>query len=159
MSAELSPARLAEIRERAGKQAAAYDKMLELGGGVGMLGVRCPEMFEDGMAWDRSTENDHADTALALLDHIDTLAATIERVRALHKPVMPVFNWQEGLRFEEPCEHCHGKAGVHACGCWADEDAEFECLECAQPKGGGSRRVMPWPCPTIKALEGADRES
>ena len=48
----------------------------------------------------------------------------------------------------EPCPECHGKAGVHSCGCWADEDMTYECAECAMPEGGGSRRVIPWPCPT-----------
>lgn len=91
--------------------------------------------------------------------------AELERLRAgikaLHRPVHFVFSWSTGLRVEEPCPECHGKAGVHPCGCWADEDTQYECLECAQPKGGGSRRVSPWPCPTVALLnptEGARDE-
>lgn len=87
------------------------------------------------------------------------LRAKIERVRVLHRPVHPVFNWNSGLRFEEPCPDCSGKAGVHPCGCWSDDDIKFECLECAQPKGGGSRRVMPWPCPTARALDADPEQS
>ena len=107
--------------------------------------------------------------ALAAVERLtserDAARAEAERLRAgikaLHRPVLPVFSWNGGLRFEEPCPECHGKAGVHPCGCWADEDTQYECLECAQPKGGGSRRVSPWPCPTVALLnptEGARDE-
>ena len=82
--------------------------------------------------------------------------AEVERLRAgieaLHRPVLFVFSWNGGLRFENPCPECHGKAGVHPCGCWATEDAEFECLECASTKRGGARRVSPWPCATAALL-------
>lgn len=88
---------------------------------------------------------------------VAALLAEVERLRAgievLHRPVHPVFSWKTGLRFEEPCPECHGKAGVHSCGCWADEDTTYECAECAMPKGGGSRRVIPWPCPTAALLD------
>lgn len=97
--------------------------------------------------------------SLDLLDHIDHLTAEVDRLRgieagieALHRPVLAVFSWKTGLRFEEPCPECHGKAGVHSCGCWADEGTTYECAECAIPKGGGSRRVIPWPCPTAALL-------
>ncbi|WP_440708795.1 hypothetical protein [Herbiconiux sp. YIM B11900] len=45
---------------------AAYAQMLVYDEGVGGLGVRHPEMFADMLAWDGSTENDHADTVLWL---------------------------------------------------------------------------------------------
>lgn len=80
------------------------------------------------------------------------LPAAVEalaRVRELHQPVHPVFNWRTGLRLEEPCETCHGKAGVHECGCWADEDTEYECRECTVP---GAKHVL-WPCETYQATE------
>ncbi len=71
------PLDLDAIRARAERQAAAYARMLELNGGCGLLGVRHPEMFEDMHAWGDSTENDHADTVLALI-------AEVERLRAAH---------------------------------------------------------------------------
>ena len=97
-----------------------------------------------------------ASNALGLLRERDAARAEVERLRAgieaLHRPVHPVFSWKTGLRFEEPCPECHGKAGVHSCGCWADEDTTYECAECAMPKDEGSRRVIPWPCPTVTAI-------
>lgn len=94
-----------------------------------------------------------------LLDEVDRLRAIEAGVEALHRPVHPVFSWKTGLRFEEPCPECHGKAGVHSCGCWADEDTTYECAECAMPKGGGSRRVIPWPCPTAALLDPTEGET
>lgn len=95
----------------------------------------------------------------ALLAEVERLRAIEAGIEALHRPVHPVFSWEIGLRFEEPCPDCHGRAGVHPCGCWADEDTQYECLECAQPKGGGSRRVAPWPCPTAALLDPTEGES
>ena len=111
------------------------------------------------------------DDADDLLIHVDHLTAEVEKwkvrqvdaarevwrlrdgIESLHRPVHPVFSWKTGLRYEEPCPDCHGKAGVHPCGCWADEDTQYECLECIEPKDGyPSRRVVPWPCPTAALL-------
>lgn len=78
--------------------------------------------------------------------------AMVERIRRLHRPGHPVFNWARGLRYDEPCKTCQGKAGVHECGCWADEDVEFFCVECDRPTEGGARRGVRWPCPTVAAL-------
>jgi hypothetical protein len=61
-------------------QAAAYSKMLELDGGVGLLGVRHPDMFEDMMAWGGSSENEHADTTLALIARIREAEAENRRL-------------------------------------------------------------------------------
>ena len=98
------------------------------------------------------------DQAEGLLAEVDRLRAIESGIEALHRPVHPVFSWKTGLRFEEPCPECHGKAGVHPCGCWADEDTTYECAECAMPKGGGSRRVIPWPCPTAALLDSTEGE-
>ena len=100
----------------------------------------------------------HVDTA-GLLAEVDRLRAIMASVEALHRPVHFVFSWKTGLRFEEPCPECHGKAGVHSCGCWADEDMTYECAECAMPEGGGSRRVIPWPCPTAALLDSTEGET
>jgi len=83
------------------------------------------------------------------------LLSAVENVLALHRPVHPVFNWQTGLHFEEPCPTCHGKAGVHECGCWGDTDIQFECFECIRPTDEKSRRYVPYPCPTVQAINDA----
>lgn len=48
-------------------QAAGHARMLEIGEGVGGLGVRNRAMFEDMLAWQDSSGNDHADTVLRLV--------------------------------------------------------------------------------------------
>lgn len=72
------------LREAAAKQAVAYARMLELGGGVGLLGQ---QMFEDMLAWDELTSDHHADTVLALFAELDGLRAQIEEaLRLRNKP-------------------------------------------------------------------------
>lgn len=79
----------------------------------------------------------------------DALAAKVELVRALHYAAD-----NDGAR-TPICETCHGKAGVHECGCWAERDREPVCGHCMDGWHGAS---VPWPCPTIRALDGeADR--
>ena len=96
---------------------------------------------------------------LALVDEVDRLRAAIQTGLALHRPVHAVFSWRGGLRYEEPCGHCHGRAGIHECGCWADEDIEIVCRECDQPTGSairhGARTFTPYPCATARALSTA----
>lgn len=77
----------------------------------------------------------------------DALAARLAAVEALHRPAHAIFNWQSGMRYEDPCPDCNGKAGVHPCGCWSDTDTEYVCRECHQPGSGNT-----WPCPTTRAL-------
>lgn len=88
-------------------------------------------------------------------NRLGELQAQIQRVRGLHKRAHAIFNWNTGIHYEEPCDSCDGKAGVHDCGCWADTDVEFVCAECHR-LGSGSRGVYDYtyPCPTIKALGG-----
>lgn len=64
------------IEKRASAQAAAYERMLELDGGIGLLAVHHPEMGDAMREWMDATENEHADTVLALL-------AEVRRLRAL----------------------------------------------------------------------------
>lgn len=66
---------LAEQKRLAEAQQAACARMIELNGGVGMLGVRHPEMFEDMMAWQEATENEHADTVLPLIAALEAVMA------------------------------------------------------------------------------------
>lgn len=70
-------------------------------------------------------------------------------LRELHKPMHAVFNWSTGLRLEEPCPDCNGKAGVHPCGCWAEEDMEYSCPTCRSQPGG---HLADWPCDTAKLI-------
>ena len=78
----------------------------------------------------------------------DALAAKVERVRALH------YAADNDAARTPICETCHGKAGVHECGCWADRDREPVCGHCREGHKGMS---VAWPCPTLRALGEADR--
>ena len=69
----------------------------------------------------------------------------IERVRALH------YAADNDIRLTPRCSNCLGKAGVHECGCWADEDRQPVCGHCRKGRKGAS---VDWPCPTIVALGG-----
>lgn len=62
---------LEELRKAAEAQAAAYDRMLEIGRGVGGLGDRHPEMVAAMIAWDARSTNGHADTVLSLIGLIE----------------------------------------------------------------------------------------
>lgn len=76
------------------------------------------------------------------------LNARIAEAAKLHRKAHAVFSWATGgVRYEDPCPDCDGKAGVHDCGCWADVDIEYHCAEC---DGSGER--VSWPCPTAVAL-------
>lgn len=92
------------------------------------------------------------DVVLGILDALnaaeaerDRLAAAVERVRALH------YAADNDASHTPVCETCHGKAGVHECGCWADEDRVPVCGHCRE---GHKFVAVPWPCPTIRALDG-----
>ena len=65
------------LREKAEKQAAGYARMLELNGGIGLLGVREPDLYDAMLAWQDASENEHADTVLALLERIEHLESEI----------------------------------------------------------------------------------
>lgn len=71
------------LRTAAEKNAAATTRMLEIGQGVGGLGIQHPEMFEDMLNWDRMTENAHADTVLALLARLDEVTAERDALAAV----------------------------------------------------------------------------
>ena len=80
----------------------------------------------------------------ALTAERDALAAKLERVRALH------YAADNDAARTPICETCHGKAGVHECGCWADHDREPVCGHCRE---GHKDMSVTWPCPTIRALD------
>ena len=100
------------------------------------------------------------DSTMATLARSDLprLVAALRAVLEEHRPAHAVFSWSSGLRYEEPCPDCHGRAGVHPCGCWGDTDTEYVCRGCDQPERGGSRRVAPYPCPTVTAITDALEE-
>lgn len=79
---------LAEQKRLAEAQAFAYSEMLAIGKGVGGLGVRSPELFEDMITWGEATENAHADTVLRLV-------AALEAVSELHPKVRSVYADQD----------------------------------------------------------------
>ena len=75
---------------------------------------------------------------------VERLTAKVERVRAMHRPA-----YNDAAR-SPLCPDCAAKAGVHPCGCWADTDYEPVCAVCNEGHKGMS---VPWPCPTIRALD------
>lgn len=80
---------------------------------------------------------------------VPALTAAIRAVLELHKPKHAIFSWKTGLRYEDPCTTCHGKAGTHECGCWAESDTVHVCEACDQPGRTGRGA---WPCPTVRAI-------
>lgn len=117
------------------------------------------DVFHNGDTMDRDHVADASyDNAEVIVDAHNTLPAlltAVEKVLKLHKPVHQVFSWQAGgTTAYDPCETCHGKAGVHECGCWADKDLVYTCAECRDDKG----RDIDWPCATVRAIEGAINE-
>jgi hypothetical protein len=116
----------AELRVRAEKQAAAYARMLELGGGVGLLGIENREMFDDMCAWDDLSENDHADVVLGLIDQIREL----EERQASRKPTDP----RDVAHIECDCVPHLGPSHCHLC-------SKREGREVPWPEAHGSREV------------------
>ncbi len=76
---------------------------------------------------------------------VERLTARAERVRALH------YAADNDVTRTPVCETCHGKAGVHECGCWASEDRQPVCGHCNEGDKGIS---VAWPCPTLRILDG-----
>ena len=85
----------------------------------------------------------HHQAAAALSVALD---AILEPIEALHYPANRDFD-------RTPiCADCHGKAGTHPCGCWAEYDQYPICGEC------GAQDHMPlesddYPCPTRRACD------
>lgn len=68
-----------ELKDAATAKVAAEEKLMEIGEGVGGLGLHHPEMLEDWRRWTDMTEDGHhADTVLRLL-------AEIERQRKVNR--------------------------------------------------------------------------
>jgi len=85
-----------------------------------------------------------ARTIAALESERDALAAKLAEVRALHCEA------DNDYRRTPSCETCHGKAGVHECGCWSSEDRQMVCGHC---NGDGRFESVPYPCPTVAILD------
>jgi len=77
-------------------------------------------------------------------------------LRELHKPVNLIFSWNSGVRSEDPCETCGGKAGVHPCGCWGDYDLPVYCEACSA--ASEFKRSVAHPCPTVLLLDAIEAE-
>lgn len=69
-------------------------------------------------------------------------------VQELHRPVQVVFSWTQGRILLDPCPCCSGKAGIHPCGCWGEQDIEYVCATCRDDKG----RHVDFPCETAKRV-------
>ncbi|WP_163540816.1 hypothetical protein [Occultella kanbiaonis] len=59
--------RLAEV------QTAGYARMLELNGGIGLLGIHHRDLFDGMVAWSEVTTNDRADIVLRLIADVERL--------------------------------------------------------------------------------------
>ena len=88
-----------------------------------------------GCTW---TDADHWQPAA-----VDRMAGQVEAVRKLH------YAADNDVTRTPVCETCHGKAGVHECGCWAPEDCQPVCGHCNEGDKGIS---VAYPCPTIRAI-------
>lgn len=83
------------------------------------------------------------------------LAAAIDRVRALHRPVT-IGHVETGgfFYFRGKCPVCEDKESATACAAcglrWV-LSARHECAECTGSLDG--RHPVMWPCPTLKALD------
>ena len=104
---------------------------------------------------DPELQHKAADWLAELLAEVDALTAraeaaeqTIQRVRAIH------YAADNDVALTPVCSNCEGKAGVHDCGCWADEDRQPVCGHCKE----GSKGIrVDWPCETIRALDGGEQ--
>lgn len=68
-----------ELKDAAIAKVQAEERLIEIGEGVGGLGLRHPDMFKDWSRWvDMSEDGHHADTVLGLI-------AEIERQRAINR--------------------------------------------------------------------------
>ena len=81
----------------------------------------------------------------ALTARAEAAEQAVQRVRAIH------YAADNDLARTPVCSNCEGRAGVHDCGCWADEDRQPVCGHCNEGWNGAS---APWPCATVRALDG-----
>ncbi|AYQ99399.1 hypothetical protein I5H37_gp050 [Mycobacterium phage Filuzino] len=72
----------------------------------------------------------------------------LKPIRELHRPVHAVFSWSGGVQLYDPCSECNGKAGVHQCGCWGEQDVQYSCATCRDERG----RLVDWPCSTAPLI-------
>ena len=94
------------------------------------------------------TGPDALEAVKALTARAEAAEQTNQRVRAIH------YAADNDLARTPVCSNCEGKAGVHDCGCWADEDRQPVCGHCNEGWKGAS---VPWPCATVRALDGGEQ--
>ena len=143
---------LLDAADERDRLARLLDEPRRSGCAVEIAGVRIAPCDERGRTSDMCAA-DHLRRELAHMteardtarQRVAELEAAVERVRVLHYPA------DNDLARTPRCEDCHGKAGTHPCGCWADMDREPVCGHCNQGHRG---LPVAWPCPTIAALGG-----
>ncbi len=96
----------------------------------------------------RITGPDALGAVQALTERAEKAEQAIQRVRAIH------YAADNDLARTPVCSNCEGRAGVHDCGCWADEDRQPVCGHCNESWKGAS---VPWPCATVRALDGGEQ--
>lgn len=87
---------------------------------------------------------DNAKAALPVI-----VAVVLKPIRELHYPA------DNDAARTPRCPECLGKAGVHPCGCWADEDQQPVCGHCYWLRSVRE----PWPCPTVRLLDQIEADS
>lgn len=117
--------------------------------------AHAPEWLAELLAEVDNARRELGDVHVSLYSEIAMLTAraeaaeqTIQRVRAIH------YAADNDLARTPVCSNCEGRAGVHDCGCWADEDRQPVCGHCNEGWKGAS---VPWPCATVRALDGGEQ--
>lgn len=106
---------------------------------------RVPHLREVG---EESLARRRAESCEEIAPSLPVIVGSVtDEVRALHYAAD-----KDGARTPQ-CETCHGKAGVHECGCWAPRDRVPVCGHCNDRWHGVS---VPWPCPTVRLLDEID---
>lgn len=115
---------------------------------VSLVGYTKIDGYNHPQEWAADIAQKDKDRALATAapDLAARVIALEDGIRALHAKGKFIFSWHEGGWFEPACTECDGKAGVHPCGCYADDDeSDWKCRECGPEST--------YPCPTIALLD------
>lgn len=139
---------LDQIKARAEKATEGPWAALERRGGLDYDIHNGDDDHPHGEMWHREDAEfiAHARTDVPLL------VAAVKEVMKEHRPVFAVYNWRDGLRYEEPCEECHGAKGEHPCGCWSRDEPDYRCYACETAVDAKTYAIAKWPCPTVRTL-------
>ena len=99
---------------------------------------------DDPLPWEKASKLARIAARVAAKDALQSIADDLlAPIEAIH---YAAYNDTDRTPL---CDQCHGKAGVHECGCWADTDVQPVCGTCWQ---GYKFVPVDWPCPTAQAV-------